>query len=185
MEFTPRCWSIVLGTVEATQGDTGLDAKEDYLKVALESVRNEEEQLDRFLELATEQSAPFTSSRDVALPERGRAHESDTTAKWAHRNMYIRYSDITGLEMYEDDTIIGIKAPFGTNMEISDPDEGNQPGVKRYQMYLNSSKVSAGSKADTDGGPISVYLIRPLVLPGNESGPDEGGDTTRADNDRK
>ena len=172
------------GAAKSKVGEIAPEAKAQYLKVALDAARGEEQQLDRFLEILTEQSAPFTTGRQGVVLEKGRGRSSPSSADAAHKNMYIRYSDITGLSMYDDDTIIGIKAPVGTNLEVPDPDQGNRPGLRKYQMYLNSSKASAGSKPG-DGGPISVYLIRPLVLPGSEGGPGASGAKTSASSDTK
>ena len=172
------------GSATSKVGEIGPEAKAQYLKVAQDSARREEEQLDRFLEILTEQSAPFTAGRPGSVLEKGRGRGSPSSSDSAHKNMYIRYSDITGLSMYDDDTIIGIKAPVGTNLEVPDPDEGSRPGMRRYQMYLNSSITSTGSKPG-DGGPISVYLIRPLVLPGSEGASGAGAAKTPASGDSK
>jgi hypothetical protein len=160
--------------------EIGSEAKSDFLKSQLDSLRNEEEMLDRFLEVITEQATPFTASE---RPQRS-ARESLTTDEVPPTDMYIRYSDITGLAMYDEDTIIGIKAPVGTNLEVPDPDQGNRPGLRQYQMYLSSSKAAAGNKTGSTGGPISVYLIRPLVLPGGETESGEGDSKPHATDKR-
>ena len=38
---------------------------------------------------------------------------------------YVTYSDIRTLPEMDDQTIIGIKAPPGTRLEVPDPDEVN------------------------------------------------------------
>ena len=96
-------------------------------------------------------------------------------SQWLH----VRYSDIADLEHYNDDTIIGIKAPVGTNLEVPDPDQGMQAGERRYQIFLNSSSGS--------GGAINVYLVRPQRpgMEGESSSSATGAaaiDTTSNDN---
>jgi len=53
------------------------------------------------------------------------------------------------------DTIIAIKAPSGTTLEVPDPDEGMEYPQRRYQIYLKSIS-----------GPVEVFLVSPV----------EGGD---------
>lgn len=149
------------GSLSVSAPSAATKAKADELKESLDAIRSEGEQLDRFLEVLTQQSSDFSKEASVA----GRSGKG--------RQMYIRYSDITGLDMYDDDTIIGIKAPVGTNLEVPDPDQGMTPGMRRYQMYLNSSAAPVAPTGES-GGPINVYLVRPLVLPGSEA--DSRGD---------
>jgi hypothetical protein len=150
--------SAVRARTAATSLQSGGESQADNLKESLDDVRKEEERLDRFLESLSEQSALFSAEG----------------LQKGHPQMYIRYSDITGLEMYEDDTIIGIKAPIGTNLEVPDPDQGMTPGMRKYQMYLNSSDATIAGHTGVSGGPINVYLIRPLVLPGESAEAEEG-----------
>lgn len=46
-------------------------------------------------------------------------------------------------------TLIAIKAPAGTRLEVPDPDEGMTGSARRYQIYLQSET----------GTPIDVYLV--------------------------
>ena len=48
----------------------------------------------------------------------------------------------------EQDTVIAIKAPSGTTLEVPDPDEGMEYPQRRYQIYLKSSS-----------GPVEVFLV--------------------------
>lgn len=38
-----------------------------------------------------------------------------------------------------DDQMLVIRAPAGTKLEVPDPDEGMEPGKRRYQIFLKSS----------------------------------------------
>lgn len=61
---------------------------------------------------------------------------------------FVRFSDIS--PFYRSDTVIGIRAPSGTSLEVPDPDQ--DPYRRRYEIYLNSQ--------NKDQGPINVYLVR-------------------------
>ena len=48
-------------------------------------------------------------------------------------------SGLNNLESWRDDhTVIAIKAPSGTTLEVPDPDEGMEYPQRRYQIYLKS-----------------------------------------------
>lgn len=61
------------------------------------------------------------------------------------------HRQIKNLPEYEDKTVIAVRAPTGTTLEVPDPDDGKPEGRKRYQMFLRSVN-----------GPIDVYLISSL-----------------------
>ena len=79
----------------------------------------------------------------------------------AHPHLcYVTHSDIRSLPLFRDDTLIAVKAPTGTKVEIPDPDggggsgagaaggEGGGGGDKRYQLHMRSQ-----------GEPIEVFLV--------------------------
>ncbi|CAN0191037.1 unnamed protein product, partial [Discosporangium mesarthrocarpum] len=63
-------------------------------------------------------------------------------------DMYLHQEDISGLECFMNKTVMAIRAPAGTTLEVPDPDEGMPEGQRRYQIYLKSTS-----------GPIDVYLV--------------------------
>jgi len=65
----------------------------------------------------------------------------------AHELAFVSHADVQALDD-GDDTLIAIKAPSGTILEVPDPDEGMEPGIRRYQIYLTSS-----------GGGMAVSVI--------------------------
>lgn len=71
---------------------------------------------------------------------------SDTTKPTG--DMYLHQRDISGLACYQQNTVMAIRAPQGTTLEVPDPDEGMPEGERRYQIYLKSPK-----------GPIDVYVV--------------------------
>jgi transcription factor E2F3 len=60
----------------------------------------------------------------------------------------VTHDDIRGLPSLRGKTLIAVKAPSGTTLEVPDPDEGMLAGRRRFQIFLRSS-----------GGPIDVYLV--------------------------
>jgi hypothetical protein len=120
-------------------------------------LRESERQLDEFLEYLTRQANAFSgmpgSDRRTYLPP-----NVDDVARYMHVN----FSDITSLPSYSSDTVIGIRAPSGTSLEVPDPDQGMNVGMRRFEIYLSSRGVQRpGEPAQPgQGGPINVYLVR-------------------------
>ncbi|KAK4528150.1 hypothetical protein GAYE_SCF51G6084 [Galdieria yellowstonensis] len=61
---------------------------------------------------------------------------------------YVTVSDIRSIPSLQGDTLIAIRAPPGTELEVPDPEEGMPAGQKRFQIFLKSS-----------GGPIDCSLV--------------------------
>lgn len=78
---------------------------------------------------------------------------------------FVTHDDIRNLRSMDGDTIVAIKAPGGTTLEVPDPDEGMEDGNRRYQIFLKSSM-----------GAIDVFLISQL---------DEQPGAPQADQDTK
>lgn len=71
----------------------------------------------------------------------------------SRRWMYVLQREISSLPSLNDDTVIAIKAPAGTTLDVPDPDEGMRPGTRRFQMYLQSppaKKAGEANDVDTD-----------------------------------
>lgn len=64
------------------------------------------------------------------------------------RTAYVTHADVRQLESFENETVIAIKAPSGSKLEVPDPDEGMEWPSRRFNMFLTSSQ-----------GPIDVYLV--------------------------
>ena len=64
------------------------------------------------------------------------------------RLLYVRRHDIVNLPAFAGDTLIAIKAPHGTTLEVPDPEEGMDYPHRRYQMIMKSSD-----------GPIELLLL--------------------------
>jgi len=144
---------------EGNSGKANAVRRLESLRETVDGLRQQESQLDKYLDFLSRQAGMF-SPTGVSAKTGEYPSFIPPGLENAARYMYVVYNDITSLPMYSKDTVIGIKAPSGTSLEVPDPDEGMRPGMRKFQMYL-SSRSSYGLGAR--GGPINVYLIRPKV----------------------
>ncbi|KAL8496301.1 hypothetical protein ACS0TY_020133 [Phlomoides rotata] len=70
--------------------------------------------------------------------------EDEDSEKW----LYVTEEDIKNLPCFQNETLIVIKAPHGTFLEVPDPDEAVDYPQRRYKIVLRSTM-----------GPIDVYLV--------------------------
>ncbi|CAK9184687.1 unnamed protein product [Ilex paraguariensis] len=70
--------------------------------------------------------------------------EDENNQKW----LFVTEEDIKTLPCFQDETLIAIKAPHGTTLEVPDPDEAVDYPQRRYRIVLRSTM-----------GPIDVYLV--------------------------
>ncbi|KAI4322462.1 hypothetical protein L6164_022155 [Bauhinia variegata] len=70
--------------------------------------------------------------------------EDENNQKW----LFVTEEDIKGLPCFQNETLIAIKAPHGTTLEVPDPDEAVDYPQRRYRIVLRSTM-----------GPIDVYLV--------------------------
>ncbi|XP_039015085.1 transcription factor E2FB-like isoform X1 [Hibiscus syriacus] len=71
--------------------------------------------------------------------------EDENNQKW----LFVTEEDIKSLPCFQNETLIAIKAPHGTTLEVPDPDEqAVDYNQRRYRIVLRSSM-----------GPIDVYLV--------------------------
>ncbi|KAL2534529.1 Transcription factor E2FA [Abeliophyllum distichum] len=70
--------------------------------------------------------------------------EEQNNQRW----LFVTEDDIKGLPCFKDKTLIAIKAPHGTTLEVPDPDEAVDYPQRRYRIILRSTM-----------GPIDVYLV--------------------------
>eukprot|EP01136_Pigoraptor_vietnamica_P040027 Opistho-1_new@11476 len=67
---------------------------------------------------------------------------------------YVTESDIRGIESFRGQTLIAIRAPSGTRLEVPDPDDSGLD-ARCFQIFLKSS-----------GGPIKVFLLEEDAVAG-------------------
>lgn len=70
--------------------------------------------------------------------------EDENNQKW----LFVTEDDIKNLPCFQNETLIAIKAPHGTTLEVPDPDEAVDYPQRRYRIILRSTM-----------GPIDVYLV--------------------------
>ncbi|XP_024969316.1 transcription factor E2FB isoform X1 [Cynara cardunculus var. scolymus] len=70
--------------------------------------------------------------------------EDENNQKW----LFVTEEDIKSLPCFQEETLIAIKAPHGTTLEVPDPDEAVDYPQRRYRIVLRSTM-----------GPIDVYLV--------------------------
>ncbi|XP_024381634.1 transcription factor E2FA isoform X2 [Physcomitrium patens] len=115
-----------LGMVRAadtTHGAGGLQAE-------VKDLYSEEKKLDESISEMREQLRSLS--------------EDDHNKQW----LYVTEDDIKNLPCFQNETLIAIKAPLGTTLEVPDPDEAVEYPHRRFQILLRSTM-----------GPIDVYLV--------------------------
>ncbi|KAH9627413.1 hypothetical protein KSS87_012063, partial [Heliosperma pusillum] len=70
--------------------------------------------------------------------------EDDDNQKW----LFVTEEDIKAIPCFQNETLIAVKAPHGTTLEVPDPDEAVDYPQRRYRIVLRSTM-----------GPIDVYLV--------------------------
>ncbi|KAK8944226.1 Transcription factor E2FB [Platanthera zijinensis] len=100
------------------------------LKAELQSLENEDCRLD----------AMICSMQENLIS----LSEDENNEKW----LYLTKEDISCIPFFQNCTLIAVKAPHGTSLEVPNPDEGLEFSERQYQMLLRSSM-----------GPINCYLL--------------------------
>jgi len=109
-------------------GQKDLGDQISRLKSEVESMQSEESRLDDLIR-----------ERQEAL----RSLEEDD---YCRRYMFMTEEDITSLPRFQNQTLLAIKAPTASYIEVPDPDEMSFP--QQYRMVIRSRM-----------GPIDVYLL--------------------------
>ncbi|CAA2978270.1 transcription factor E2FB-like [Olea europaea subsp. europaea] len=100
------------------------------LQAEVESLNMEEHRLDEQIREMEEKLRGFS--------------EDENNQKW----LFVTEEDIKSLPCFQNETLIAIKAPHGTTLEVPDPDEAIDYPQRRYRIVLRSTM-----------GPINVYLV--------------------------
>ncbi|CAA7048087.1 unnamed protein product [Microthlaspi erraticum] len=111
-------------------GQNGLGDQISRLKSEVESMQSEESRLDDLIR-----------ERQEAL----RSLEEDEYCK---RYMFMTEEDITSIPRFQNQTLLAIKAPTASYIEVPDPDEVMTFPQRQYRMLIRSRM-----------GPIDVYLL--------------------------
>ncbi|XP_013734331.2 transcription factor E2FA [Brassica napus] len=107
-----------------------VDADVSVLQAEIENLNLEEQALDNQIRETEERL------RDLS--------ENEKNQKW----LFVTEEDIKSLPGFQNQTLIAVKAPHGTTLEVPDPDEAGDVPQRRYRIILRSTM-----------GPIDVYLV--------------------------
>ncbi|XP_052112855.1 transcription factor E2FA isoform X2 [Arachis duranensis] len=113
---------------ESSSGD--VDGDISMLKEEVERLSLEEHRLD---------------DRIREMQERLRSLSEDENKQ---KFLFVTEEDIKAVPCFQNETLIAIKAPHGTTLEVPDPEEAVDYLQRRYRIILRSTM-----------GPIDVYLI--------------------------
>ncbi|XLU46895.1 transcription factor E2FA-like [Arachis ipaensis] len=113
---------------ESSSGD--VDGDISMLKEEVEKLSLEEHRLD---------------DRIREMQERLRSLSEDENKQ---KFLFVTEEDIKAVPCFQNETLIAIKAPHGTTLEVPDPEEAVDYLQRRYRIILRSTM-----------GPIDVYLI--------------------------
>ncbi|KMZ64211.1 Transcription factor (E2F) [Zostera marina] len=108
----------------------GFDDSIAVLKADIESLHAEECRVDDRIRKSRDQLNDLTA--DV------------NNQKW----LYVTQEEICNLPCFKNDTLLAIKAPHGTSVEVPNPDEDSDFPQRRYEIFARSSL-----------GPIDCYII--------------------------
>ena len=137
--------------INKTAAVDGMSVIIEDMRRQLQSLKEQDHELDRHMSVLTRQNERYTS------PAQLDRHPYEEPGENLNRLMNVRFRDITMIPMYSKDTVIGIRAPAGTSLEVPDPDQGMDPGTRRFEIYLSSKGRGEDGR---DGSPINVYLVR-------------------------
>lgn len=156
----------------------------EEMEKKLERLKDEERQVDRYLDYLKNQAMVYNGRQPPTMEQLVYLPPNISSVP---EHMYVRFDDITNMPTYKSETVIGIRAPTGTSLEVPDPDQGMRDGERRYEMYLNSkgtehpsmmmmqqqeqhhggggknpqSNRSSNTNRKDGGEPINVYLVQP------------------------
>ncbi|MED6212747.1 E2F transcription factor 3 [Stylosanthes scabra] len=116
------------GTESSISGD--IDGDISMLKEEVEKLSLEEHRLD---------------DRIREMQEKLRSLSEDENKQ---KFLFVTEEDIKAVPCFQNETLIAIKAPHGTTLEVPDPEEAVDYLQRRYRIILRSTM-----------GPIDVYLI--------------------------
>jgi transcription factor E2F3 len=86
-----------------------------------------------------EQERKYDELIDLVSKNVKRLYEDDAIDKGTFENLsYLTHRDMRSLDSFKDQSVMAIKAPPGTTLEVPDPDEGMPSGKRRFQIFLKA-----------------------------------------------
>jgi hypothetical protein len=133
---------------------------EKGLQKEIESHKQHAKQLDDYIELLSKRVRDYTTPQSQSQPlqsmgnamgnEKGMGKDCASTSA---SSLYVTKKEISSLRNYANDTVIAIRAPSGTSLEVPNPDDGMRPGMRRFQIYLTSPQGE-------DSGQVNIFLVQ-------------------------
>jgi transcription factor E2F3 len=144
--------SVGLDDMLSSNGD------EKSLASDVDALKREEQDLDRYIAYMSSLVQSYSKSHQQDGGDGGNG-----TNPW----MYITKDELTSLSSLHEDTVIAVRAPAGTTLEVPNPDEGMRPGVRKFQMFLKSPGsekidvllVQYGATVQNEGGLIESEKV--------------------------
>lgn len=133
------------------RGGTSTGPAAVALQREIDALIDHERYLDDLIEQAT------VMSRDQTRPSIKRSAKASSLSSASkggkQQFLYVRRDEITSLQDYANETVLSIRAPSGTTLEVPDPDEGMKPGTRKFEIKMNAPQ-------EPKSGEINVYLIQ-------------------------
>lgn len=125
--------------------------EENGLVQDVDRLKGEERELDRYIAYMSSLVKSYST-----LPHGGKGDDTSDGkggGGGGGKNpwMYITKDELTSLSSLCEDTVIAVRAPSGTTLDVPDPDEGMRPGTRRFQMFLKSPEGT---------GKVDVFLVQ-------------------------
>jgi hypothetical protein len=133
------------------------EALRDDVDVLLE----QELLLDLFLGYMSRQADELRAAGSRSCPESLKDMPKREACEDKSKYLYLTYADFEALPQYAAGTILGVQAPAGTTLAVPDPDQGERPGMKKFEIRLSSKSPTDTQSGITD--PINIHLIRPSI----------------------
>lgn len=119
------------------------ESAERQLQWDTEKYRDQSRQLDNYITLVSKRVREYTLLQST----------TDDMTGGNSSSLYVTKKEISNLQNYANDTVIAIRAPSGTSLEVPNPDEGMRPGMRRFQIFLTSP-------ADNKSGQVNIFLVQ-------------------------
>ncbi|GMF33283.1 unnamed protein product [Phytophthora fragariaefolia] len=111
----------------APSKDLDLNTAAESLGVqSISDLRQEEQKYDQYIKMVSQNIRHL--------------YEEEAFDKGSFENFcYVTHDDMRQQESFADQSVMAIKAPPGTTLEVPDPDEGMSAGKRRFQIFLKST----------------------------------------------
>lgn len=98
----------------------------EHVLQSISDLINEEKKYDQYIK---------TVSQNIR-----KLYDEEAFDKGSYENLsYITHDDMRRIESFRDQSVMAVKAPPGTTLEVPDPDEGMPSGKRRFQIFLKST----------------------------------------------